>query len=555
MSKNEQVSSTNPIVEVLNGLTKLLTVGITVLVKNGLPFAWKCLVVMCRWFKFGGAREFFGGGWRNWLNLDQWKGLLIKKHKNSIISERDLQRKVIVTENTDATGTCLLTNETILSSSYDLSRNSLVIGSSGWGKSYLLKILGEHQIKNNLPLVFIDPKGSLEELNGFRKMCTFYKRKFYVFSDNYMGPESKCFNPIRDLSDDKIVTVIMRSLNWDGTPAYFRSLAEGTLFNILEEITKKEEVPSLPLINRYLQNDYLENKDVAGLVSQMKSICQTALGKRLNDHFSNPAITMEDAIKNGYCLYIGLSTQSYGSIARTLGKVFTNEILQTSAKRNSESVDPRNEYQPFTVFIDEAGSVVEPDFLDLINKSRSSGIQILCAVQSFHDFDRGMPNLRLPLMECFSNFFLFRQTPNESTEALGKIIGTMKDMKETKQTNDELETGGGSKRVVDKYICHPNLLRDISLGRMISVQLGKKKIVRALAVRDFGKSPANLLNIKEPIIEKMKRNYKTPGENRCLVDVPDKDKENIVYGPAQRPMNFNIDLIKNGKKIGQPLKF
>lgn len=517
MSKNEQVSSTNPIVEVLNGLTKLLTEGLKHLVKNGLPFAWKCLVMMFQWFKHGGAREFFGGGWRKLGRWEQWKSFFKSEYKNSIISEKDLKRKVMVTEDTNAIGTCLLTHKKIISSSYDLSRNSLVIGSSGWGKSYLLKILGEHQIKNGMPLVFIDPKGSLEELNDFRKMCKLYKKKFFVFSENYDGPESKCFNPIRDLSNDKIITVIMRSLEWDGTPAYFKTLAAGALGDILEEITSQQEVPSLPLINKYLQKKYLANKDVAGLVSQIKSICSTTLGKRLADYDSDPAVTMEDAIDNGYCLYIGLSTQSYGSIARTLGKLFTNEVLQISARRNAESTNPREEYKPFTVFLDEAGSIVEPDFLDLINKSRSSGVQILCAVQSLIDFERGMPGLTSPLLECFSNFFLFRQTADESTESLGKIVGTIKDVKETKQTNDSEETGGGSKRVVDKYICHPNNIRNIDRGRMISVQLGKSKVVTAMAVRDFGKSPAALIEISEPKILKMRREFKRDSDKKELV--------------------------------------
>lgn len=398
-------------------------------------------------------------------------------------------------------------NRPIKLSEVDFTRNTMVVGASGWGKSYLLKNLMENSLQSGNPLVLIDPKGSLEDLHFFRQYCDFYKKKLFVFSDNYIGPERRCFNPIREYDDVRIVSVLMRSLDWEGADQFYITQAQNCLFQVMKTITENRLVPSIPLIYEIATRDYGSDKEVSGLLSKLRVICEGPLGRNLLDLDTDPAVNMAEAISQGYCLYIGISSQLYGTFAKTLGKVFTNEILQISGTRNSQSIDPRNDYVPFAVYIDEAGSVIEPDFLDLINKSRSSGVQICTAVQSLEDFERVLPGITTSLVECYSAFFITRQTDGASVEKLANMFGTSDSIKKTKQTNDDMETGGGSLREVEKFRIHPNMIKSISIGQTFLVSYGMKTEVHLVNVRNPKNSPAFKHTIGLPKIYISKRNF------------------------------------------------
>ncbi len=46
--------------------------------------------------------------------------------------------------------------------------HTFIIGASGWGKSNLLNILMEDNLKNGRPIIFIDPKGTKEAIKDFK---------------------------------------------------------------------------------------------------------------------------------------------------------------------------------------------------------------------------------------------------------------------------------------------------------------------------------------------------------------------------------------------------
>jgi type IV secretory pathway TraG/TraD family ATPase VirD4 len=375
----------------------------------------------------------------------------------------------------------------------NFSRHTFISGASGWGKSFLFKILIENTLRNERPLVYIDPKGANSEIQTFINLCEKYGRKYYIFSEHFHSPSQ--FNPLADLDSEQVVEGVIRSFNWGLNPEqYYLNKAQEILSDVVFDLKAKGRIVDFHTILEGVLAH--KNKDEAsGLIANLKTICRSNFGKLLKDSFSenssNPtaktAMTMRKALDEGACIYIGASTQGYGSMARTIGKIFVNELLQLSHYRGVISQSStENIGSPFAVFIDEAGSILFQDFIDLINKARSSGIQIYTAVQSMQDFDAlagGKPFMK-QLFECYSNFIFLRQSGPESAEMVSSLFGTYLSKKETEVIEDGGKTGKGSTREVNEFRVHPDIVKELNIGQALFLSLGPRKF--------------HLLNLRNP---------------------------------------------------------
>jgi conjugal transfer pilus assembly protein TraD len=375
----------------------------------------------------------------------------------------------------------------------NFSRHTFISGASGWGKSYLFKILIENTLRNKRPLVYIDPKGANSEIQIFINLCEKYGRKYYIFSEHFHSPSQ--FNPLGDLDSEQVVEGVIRSFNWGLNPEqYYLNKAQEILSDVVFDLkTRNGIVDFHTILDGVLAH---KNKDEAsGLIANLKTICRSNFGKLLKDSFSEDgkilgiktAMTMRKALDEGACIYIGASTQGYGSMARTIGKIFVNELLQLSHYRGVKGASStENITAPFAVFIDEAGSILFQDFIDLINKARSSGIQIYTAVQSMQDFDAlagGKPFMK-QLFECYSNFIFLRQSGPESAEMVSSLFGTYLSKKETEVIEDGEKTGKGSTREVNEFRVHPDIVKELNIGQALFLSLGPRKF--------------HLLNLRNP---------------------------------------------------------
>ena len=407
--------------------------------------------------------------------------------------ERSMLDQKKTTVSVDELGYSVNEKRFIKFSEINFSRHTFISGASGWGKSYLFKILIEDTLRRERPLVYIDPKGANSEIQTFIGLCEKYDRKYYIFSEHY--PKSSQFNPLANLDTEQIVEGVIRSFNWGLNPEqYYLNKAQEILSDVVFDLKAKARIVDFhSILEGVLAH---KNKDEAsGLIANLKSICRSNFGKLLKDsadkenikYGGTTAMTMRRALDEGACIYIGASTQGYGSMARTIGKIFVNELLQLSHFRGVKSeTSNQNIDRPFAVFIDEAGSILFQDFIDLINKARSSGIQIYTAVQSMQDFDAlagGKPFMK-QLFECYSNFIFLRQSGPESAEMVSSLFGTYLSKKETDVIEDGDKTGKGSTREANEFRVHPDFVKELNIGQALFVGLGPRKF--------------HLLNLRNP---------------------------------------------------------
>jgi len=375
---------------------------------------------------------------------------------------------------------------------FDPSKNTFIIGASGWGKSNLINILQENCLQKKQALIYIDPKGSKEAIKNFKKLCRHYGRKYYIFSE--FDKEAKSFNPIADMTNSQRISMIMRSFDWGKKPnQYYLNESQKALEEVLTSLSAKKEDFDLHDVYAKLKLEH-NKEETSGLLTQLQLLLNSDFGKLFRKSLANgkPAMTLKRAWEEKTCIYIGCSTQGYATLAKTVGKLFVSEAMNLSywiGKTFEDSHEAQK--RPIGLFIDEAGSVLFPDFLDLVNKCRSSGINVYTAVQSYSDVEMigHSEVLMKQLFESYSNWFIQRQTHTENAEKLASACGTYLAEKTTIATEDGSESGRGTIRTGHEYLCHPDILKNINIGQSVLLEHGKKCLV-VLNIRDARNSKA-----------------------------------------------------------------
>lgn len=374
---------------------------------------------------------------------------------------------------------------------FEPALNTCIVGASGWGKTNLINLLQENCMKRNQGLVFIDPKGSLEAMTTFKKLCKFYDRKCYIFS--HYSDDANSFNPIADMDNTQRLTTIMRSFDWGKSPnIYYYNESQKALMSVLKDLSKSENEFDLHDVYKELKAKH-DNEATSGLLTQLFIILESSFGKLFRKSYSKKkTVTLKRAWDEKCCVYIGCSTQGYSTIAKTIGKMFVSEAMNLSDWIGATHVDSKVVTEKgFGLFIDEAGSVVFPDIIDLANKCRSSGINLYLAMQSYSDAEMiaGDEVLMKQFFDVFSNWFIQKQTHGDNASKFAAACGTVLSEKKTMATENGMDAGRGSTREANEYLCHPDIFKSINRGQAILLEHGPKSI-HLLNLRDCKKSKA-----------------------------------------------------------------
>lgn len=366
------------------------------------------------------------------------------------------------TSNSSALGIDTASKRDVPLAEIDFRRHTFIVGSSGTGKTNLLTILQENALLRQRPVIFIDPKGDLETLESFRALCLQHGRPCYIFSEYH--EDSISLNPLAEGSVNQIVSRIMNCFQWN--EEYYRSQSEAALFKACNKLKLEGEEISLSKVLAELKR--ISSDEIAGLIAHLSRIQESDFASRLNS--SEDKLTFSKIRQERACLYIGLSVQGYGDSARTVGKLFLGELLFNSYMTMRMGDEQGGLNNPISVHFDELGSLLVPDFIDLLNKCRSAGIELTMAVQSPADLIKVDPTLCTQIVENCGNLFVLKQRVDESAAFFSKTIGTELALKKTHATEDGEQQSRGSVREVYELLAHPDLIKNLSIGQCILLQ-------------------------------------------------------------------------------------
>jgi conjugal transfer pilus assembly protein TraD len=396
-----------------------------------------------------------------------WINILKKSPPLEQISRKALNVNT-TTEIQDALGIDTKNRKEFLLKEVDFRRHSFIVGASGFGKTNLISILQEHSLRGDKPIIFFDPKGDTEALTTFQKICEQYKKPCYIFSEHYK--DSISLNPLMEGTVNQVVDRIMRSFEW--SEPYYRDASRRSLTKALQKLEKEGVTFTLKKIFEELVR--LESKDNIGLISKLEAILVSDFGKILNAQGPD-ALTLSQIRKERACLYIGLSTQGYGETATAVGKLFLGELLYNSYKTLSQE-DAKGLENPISIYFDEFGSLVTPEFIELQNKCRGAGMELTLAVQTASDIDRVNPDLTKQVIENAGNLFILKQRLQEGASIFSEAIGTIISKKQTYRIEDGQQQSMGSEREVHQLVVHPDIIKNLGIGQCVLLRQGPTRV-------------------------------------------------------------------------------
>ncbi len=419
-----------------------------------------------------------------------------------------------------------------------------VVGSTGTGKteSVLLPMLA-HDISHGKGAIIIDGKGDLELRDKIRYIVHKQKREddFYFFSLSH-PQKSNTYNPLYRGNPTELKDKLVNSMSW--SEEFYRRMAEQAALTLLNAIASAGRKPRFRELHGYLTDlqalqklsdetrspvlkedigkmvtGFKDNhKFLAGLISDLFLTSRSEFSDLLDT--DDPDIDLLSLYENNQICYFALDLQKYADTSRRLGRMIIQDIRAASSHIVSHLTAYRRHF--FPVFIDDASSFLELNFIDFLNKCRASGYAVTILHQSLGDLVyRGMSNFQQQVVENTNIKVILRQDDPFSVEKFVKIAGTRRTMIATYQTQEQILgkglTGAGSVREGQTFRIEPDLIRGLKRGEAALIWKNPSLLTDHIKLDFFGYSsypeePSSKDNGEK--IPKKKRAIKTLTEEK-----------------------------------------
>lgn len=418
------------------------------------------------------------------------------KH-NRLLSDKTCERKLKRLTKAHAGHNTILgvdrnTGETIVLSDSDANLHTLVVGTTGCGKTTALTNLMESAISRHLPLFYIDGKGDLGLAEKLQHYAEMNQVPFYRFS---MLGDSDKYNPLASggftAKKDRIIAL----REW--SEAHYRKIAEGYLQTVFKVLTTANihldlstlsqycDITKLSLLARELNDSALmkevqeltnKRKDIESLIAEIDNIAKSELG-HLFDCSQGKVIELKKAISEKAVIYIGLQPLAFPSYAETLGKLFINDLKSLlSEQLRDAQITPL----PLMMLFDEFSVFAGEQIINLINQGRSAGAHAVLSTQSLSDIvAKGGQALQGQILNNVNNFIVLRQNYPPDAETLASVIGTKNDLQISSQiSNVDGSLQGGGLAQIKSYIIHPDEIKRLQVGEAIVINKAKFTVKR-----------------------------------------------------------------------------
>jgi len=376
----------------------------------------------------------------------------------------------------------------------DAHLHTLIVGTTGSGKTTTLNHFIHSAVIRKMPLFFVDGKGDIDLAERVQGFCEDNNRPFYLFS---MVGQSVRYNPLSTGGFTSKKDRIIELREW--SEEHYKKLAEGYLQTLFRCLEKAGIDVDLHQLSRYMDTRELyqlarERKDsdlIAAIekieeaekhIGSLKAEIQNFVSSEIGELFDTSAgrvLNLSKAYDEGAVVYFCLQPLAFPSYASVLGKLIINDLKALAAQQLGRT---DGQSKIFTIF-DEFSVFAGDQVINLINQGRGPGIHAFLSTQSLSDLAvaKGKDFVGQVLTNC-NNYIIQRQNNPEDAEILAGVIGTRDSADYTAQIDTDGSTGMGSVRRAKEFICHPDQIKRLGLGEAIFVN---KQVfqVRSVKVR------------------------------------------------------------------------
>lgn len=384
-------------------------------------------------------------------------------------------------------GTDLVTGSRVAMKLIDLFRHTLVVGTTGSGKTNTLRIVIEACLRAGWAVLFVCGKGDSDLARENCSLAQSLGVETYLFDAN--DPASSCaYNPLGHGDATSRANRIMAMSDY--SEPHYQKLALGfaqVAFSVLEAanlridllqigqyldtksllgalrrkgITDREHAQVLA--NRITEQRQNE-PHITGLRADIRNLAQSSLSGLFDTRSKDrKVLQLAKARTEGAYAHCVLPAMSYPNWSRQLGRLIIEDVKATAA------VDKR----PLLIVLDEAHSYAAENLTSLASMGRSFNLALVVATQDYAQLQnvsaKGPHASFLDALLASINLSVIHavHTPS-AAEIASSLIGTAADLEVTAQTENDAPGTLGSLRSVRSYKHHPDFLKSLPVGEAI----------------------------------------------------------------------------------------
>ncbi|MCK5385379.1 MAG: DUF853 family protein, partial [Alphaproteobacteria bacterium] len=361
------------------------------------------------------------------------------------------------------------------------NQHTLVLGTTGSGKTVTVCNIVESAIDRSLPLIYIDGKGDYDLACRIARYGQESDRPVSIFA---MNGESCAYNPLAvggfTSKKDRIIELrewseehykklaegylqsVFKVMDACGIPCNMATLAAHLDLRRLKSLVREHQanIEDFELLMDELNAQSKASESIESLAAEIRNFTASEIGALFREKEGEEFLTLSDVIAQNGVAYFCLPALEFPSMSQTLGRLIINDLKATMAQQLS-SGDKKKVYVVFDEFSVFAGKQV----LNLINMGRSAGVHAVLSTQSLSDIaPNHADNLVRQVIGNCNNFILHRQNAPEDAALLAELIGTRNTLEYTAQIDTSKPTNMGTVRRTRGFIAHPDEIKALGTG-------------------------------------------------------------------------------------------
>lgn len=310
------------------------------------------------------------------------------------------------------------------------------------------------------------------------------------------------YNPIKNGDRSDIHSALMNSMTW--SESFYRSVASVALMTVVSGLCEYREKSKrrfhlghiYELLNdsRKLRafaaemtrvgcrsseevqimaaqmDKSTERTKFMGLIANLNQLINSAAGELISHDAEGGSFDFREAIQERRITYMLMNSLKLKESASVFGKLILQDLMQFVGEHYSR-VD-QSAVVPVTLVIDEFASFATPEFIEFMDRARGAGIGIVMAHQSRADLREISPDFQSRIEANANTVIVSGVKTSEDAEHYAGMLGTKTTIKETIQVKDEgfwsgeRQTGMKSRRNVEEFVLHPNILKGLKRGEV-----------------------------------------------------------------------------------------
>ena len=387
-------------------------------------------------------------------------------------------------------------------------RHIQVVGPTRSGKSQLLFALTGQDMRQGMPVFFMEAKGDHDDFDQFLRLASVTGRVADVRYFNPHDDRSMTFNPIRMVPGQDATAIanqIARAIGREPTSSgegqdYYRSVDYAKIQNMAEifcqtgkqftlrdcfcyfSFPQAREKVFASIKDRRLvgiaSQQFKDAPDSTALTSALRPWTTGSLGALLNSY--SPKIKLEEIFDAGRLAYFAVPIGYLQVLANPLGRMIISGLLSVAAFRQKAGKKPK----AASVVIDEFAEFATPVFASFISTVGSAQLWTTLSHQ-----DRGqLKKVRGMDADAFASAvynntsgckICFRTPDPEDAEFWAGSVGTYRTTDDTERVERgwlglTKGTGEMSRRTVEQFMVHPNALKNLKHGSALFFAPGKE---------------------------------------------------------------------------------